>query len=220
MLAASAAGWIYPVVDPLNLIAVRCRAGAGAPLLTRSPGLPDQAYPHGDGLTGPEVRAVTLAALAPVPGQLLWDVGAGAGGISIEWMRSHPACRALAVERQQDRADSIERNARTLGVPGLRIVRGSAPGALAGLERPAAVFVSGGAAAAGVLAACWDALPPGGRLVADARTPQAEALLSGWQRRAGGELRRVAVSRAVPGGGQTPWWSPATPVAQWVVTRA
>ena len=237
MLAASAAGWIYPVIDALNLVAVRCRAGPGAPLLTRTPGLPAVAYPGGGPLAAAEIRAVTLAALVPVPGQLLWDVGAGAGGVAIEWMRSHPACRAAAVERHPDRADGIERNAAALGVPGLRIVRGTAPGALAGLERPAAVSVSGGATTDGVLAACWEALLPGGRLVASADTPLAEELLAGWQRRVGGGLRRITVSRAVPAGATdavsgvtavpTPvpadnlpaGWQPDSALTQWVATR-
>jgi precorrin-6Y C5,15-methyltransferase (decarboxylating) len=213
-----AAGWPHQEADPLNVVAVHCHADPDAALLPRTPGLPDEAYQHDGQLTKREIRAVTLAVLAPVPGQLLWDVGAGAGSIAIEWMRIHPACRAVAVESRADRAGTIGRNAAALGVPGLRVVHGSAPAALTGLDRPDAAFVGGGGTVPGVLPACWDALLPGGRLVVNAVTLEAEALVASWQRRHGGELRRLAVNRASPVGGLTAW-RPMMPVTQWAVTK-
>jgi precorrin-6Y C5,15-methyltransferase (decarboxylating) len=199
-------------VGPLNIVAVECRADADAVVLSRNPGLPDDAYEHDGQLTKREVRAVTLAALGPLPGELLWDVGAGAGSIGIEWMRTHPSCRAIAVEARGERAERITRNARSLGVPGLSVVAGRAPEALAGLPRPDAIFVGGGVSQ--VLAVCWAALPVGGRMVVSAVTLESEAVLIGWQAKVGGALTRIEISRAAPLGTVT-GWRPMLPVTQW-----
>jgi precorrin-6Y C5,15-methyltransferase (decarboxylating) len=161
---------------------------------------------------------VTLARLAPLPGQLLWDVGAGAGSIGIEWLRVHPSCRAVAVESHHERARRIAENATRLGVPGLQVVEGRAPEALQGLPDPDAVFVGGGTTTPLLLDACWEALRPGGRLVVNAVTVQSEAVLAGWHARCGGELTRLAVAHAAPVGGFT-GWKPAMPVTIWSVTR-
>jgi precorrin-6Y C5,15-methyltransferase (decarboxylating) len=198
----------------LAVVAVECRLDPAAAPLPRTPGLPDDAFEHDGQLTKREVRALALAALAPVPGQLLWDVGAGSGSIGIEWMRVHPASRAVAVEPRADRRTRIARNAAALGVPGLRLVAGSAPAALAGLDTPDAVFIGGGVTAEGVVAACWDALAPGGRLVANAVTIEGQAVLAGWHQRLGGTLTRIGVERA-EGLGRMTTWRPALPVVQW-----
>ncbi|MGY1705898.1 precorrin-6y C5,15-methyltransferase (decarboxylating) subunit CbiE [Geodermatophilus sp. SYSU D00697] len=206
----TAATWSQPA-PPLAVTAVECRADRGTAPLPTTPGLPDAAYEHDGQLTKSEVRAITLARLAAVPGQLLWDVGAGAGSIGIEWMRAHPTCRAVAVEASAERAERIARNAARLGVPYLRVVHGAAPEVLARLAAPDAVFVGGGLTTPGVLEACWDALVSGGRLVANAVTVESEGVLAGWHARAGGELVRVAVARAEPVGSFT-GWRPAMPV--------
>lgn len=198
----------------LAVVAVECRLDPGAAPLPRTPGLPDDAFEHDGQLTKREVRALALAALAPVPGQLLWDVGAGSGSVGIEWMRVHPASRAVAVEPRADRRVRIARNAAALGVPGLRLVAGSAPAALAGLDAPDAVFIGGGVTTPGVLDACWDALAPGGRLVANAVTIEGQAVLAGWHQRLGGTLTRIGVERA-EGLGRMTAWRPALPVVQW-----
>ncbi|GHF29012.1 precorrin-6Y C(5,15)-methyltransferase [decarboxylating] [Streptomyces mashuensis] len=211
--------WAYPPGDPLNVVAVECRSAPGALRLPLTPGLPDEAYEHDGQLTKRHVRAATLAALGPAPGELLWDVGGGSGSIGIEWMRAHPSCRAVAVERDPVRAGRITRNAEALGVPGLRVVTGAAPAALAGLPAPDAVFVGGGLTVPGLLPACWEALPPGGRLVANTVTLESEALLADWYRRHGGELTRLAVAHAVPVGGFT-GWRQAMPVTQWSVVKS
>ena len=200
--------------DPLAIVAVECVAGASAPLLPRTPGLPDDAYESDGQLTKREIRALVLAALQPVPGQLLWDVGAGSGSIGIEWMRTHPSCRAIAIEPRADRRERIVRNARALGVPGLQVVDGAAPAALAGLPAPDAVFVGGAVSVDGVLDACVAALRPGARLVANGVTVQTESVLAAWHARLGGTLTRIAVQRAEPVGGFT-GWRPAMPVTQW-----
>jgi precorrin-6Y C5,15-methyltransferase (decarboxylating) len=202
-------------VDPLHVLAVECVGSAVQP---RVPGLPDDAYEHDGQITKREVRAVTLAQLGPVPGQLLWDVGAGAGSIAIEWARVHPACRAVAVEHHLDRAERIGRNARTLGVPGVRVVVGKAPEALADLERPSAVFIGGGLTAPGVVEACWEALLPGGRLVVNAVTMESEAVIAKWHPELGGDLTRIAINRGSPVGGFT-GWRPHMPVTTWAVTK-
>lgn len=203
----------------LAIVAIECRAGDGAAVLPRVPGLPEEAYERDGQITKREVRAVTLAALAPAPGQLLWDVGAGSGSVGIEWMRCHPACRAVAVEPRGERRDRIARNAAALGVPGLVVVAGSAPAALAGLPRPDAVFIGGGVTVDGVVAGCWAALGDGGRLVANAVTVEGEQALVAWRARLGGMLTRIAVERAGPLGGFTAW-RPALAVVQWSVRKS
>ncbi|WP_432075859.1 precorrin-6y C5,15-methyltransferase (decarboxylating) subunit CbiE [Streptomyces wuyuanensis] len=211
--------WRHPPGDPLNVVAVDCVRATGALRLGAVPGLPDEAYENDGQLTKRHVRAATLAALAPAPGELLWDVGGGSGSIAIEWMRTHRSCRAVSVERDAERARRIERNAESLGVPGLRVVTAAAPAALAGLPVPDAVFIGGGLTAPGLLDACWDALPEGGRLVANTVTLESEALLAERHRRHGGELVRLAVAHAVPVGGFT-GWRQAMPVTQWSVTKS
>ena len=210
----TAAEWPSPDADPLVVTAVEAVADPGTVVLPAVPGLPDDAFEDDGQLTKREVRAVTLSRLAPVPGQLLWDVGGGAGSIAVEWMRTHPTCRAVAVEVRTDRAERIRRNAVRLGVPGLEVVEGRAPEALAGLPAPDAVFVGGGATTPGLLEVCWSALGPGGRLVVNAVTVESEAVLAAWYARVGGDLVRTAVQRAEPVGGFT-GWKAAMPVTTW-----
>ncbi|MBP2368074.1 precorrin-6y C5,15-methyltransferase (decarboxylating) subunit CbiE [Pseudonocardia parietis] len=200
--------------DPLNVVAVECRPDPGTRPLGETPGLPDTAYDHDGQLTKREVRAVTLAHLAPRPGELLWDVGAGSGSIGIEWMRAHRGCTAIAVESRPERAERITANAAALGVPGLRVVIGRAPGSLAGLPEPDVIFVGGGLTRDGVLDGCLAALKSGGRLVANAVTVQSEALLAAAHAEHGGELVRVQVARAEPVGGFHGWRA-AMPVTIW-----
>ncbi|MFK0119001.1 precorrin-6y C5,15-methyltransferase (decarboxylating) subunit CbiE [Streptomyces sp. NPDC090994] len=215
---STADDWTRPPGDPLNLVAVECLRAPGAPHLGAVPGLPDDAYEHDGQLTKRHVRAATLGVLAPAPGELLWDIGGGSGSVAIEWMRVHPSCRAVTVERDPARAERIARNAGRLGVPGLRIVTGAAPEALTQLPAPHAVFVGGGLTAPGLLDACWNALAPGGRLVANTVTLESEALLADARRRYGGELVRLAVAHATAVGGFT-GWRQAMPVTQWAVRK-
>ncbi|WP_127501650.1 precorrin-6y C5,15-methyltransferase (decarboxylating) subunit CbiE [Actinoplanes solisilvae] len=216
IVSGTAASWEHPPGDPLNVIAIDC--GPVGPATSIVPGLVDSAYETDGQLTKREVRAVTLAVLAPVPGELLWDVGAGSGSIGIEWMRSHPSCRAIAVESAAERVATIATNAAKLGVPGLKVVTGRAPGALAGLPAPDAIFIGGGVTRDGVLDACLSALRPGGRLVANAVTVESEAVLAAAHAELGGNLIRLSVSRGAPVGGFT-GWKTMMPVTIWSVTR-
>ncbi|GAB4007251.1 precorrin-6y C5,15-methyltransferase (decarboxylating) subunit CbiE [Nocardioides ultimimeridianus] len=181
-------------------------------------GLPDDAFEHDGQLTKRDLRASALARLAPTPGEHLWDVGAGAGSVGIEWMRAHPSCTATAIEADPDRAARIARNARTLGVPGLRVVTGRAPDALADLAAPDAIFVGGGATRPGVADACLAALRPGRRLVIHGVTLETEQLLGRLYATHGGELTRVSVETAAPVGTFT-GWTPARAVTQWSFAR-
>jgi precorrin-6Y C5,15-methyltransferase (decarboxylating) len=199
-------------------VAVACGTDTGAPLHGRVAGLPDEAYDHDGQLTKREVRAVTLSRLVPLPGQLLWDVGGGAGSIAIEWMRAERTARAIAIEERADRAERIVSNAAALGVPDLQVVTGAAPDALKDLPDPDAVFVGGGATDSGVLDACWDALRPGGRLVVNAVTLQTEAVVIARHADLGGDLVKLAVSRTAAVGGFTVW-RPQAPVTQWTVRK-
>jgi precorrin-6Y C5,15-methyltransferase (decarboxylating) len=211
LLDGTAADWNGREVDSLHCVAIECRCEPSAPVLTRHPGLPDAAYEHDGQLTKWPVRAVSLAALRPSPGELLWDVGAGSGSIGIEWLRAEPQARAVAIERHPERADRIRANARRLGVPELEVVEGSAPQALAELERPDAVFVGGGLTAPGLLDACLDT---GARIVANAVTLEGEQALLTARRRHGGSLMRIELSHAEPLGSREAW-RPQLPVVQW-----
>ena len=202
----------------LNTIAVECRAGPEARPLSRFAGLPDDAFEHDGQLTKREVRAMTLAVLAPLPGERLWDVGAGCGSIAIEWLRAIEGGDAVAIERDPDRAAMIARNAAALGVPGLNIVTGTAPQVLAGLDAPDAVFIGGGISDPELLPTAWDALRPGGRLVANIASLAGERMLLDWQARYGGVLTRIAVSHVAPLGMQEAW-RPLLPVTQLAATK-
>ena len=197
-------------VPDLNVIALACIPGPGTRALPRAAGLPDDAFEHDGQLTKREVRAATLGALAPLPGETLWDVGAGCGSIAIEWLRLGEGRSAIAVERDPARAALIARNAAVLGVPELRTVPGSAPEALESLPQPDAVFIGGGIGTAGLLAEAWASLRPGGRLVANVVTTEGEARLLVWHARHGGALTRIAVSRAEPVGPHHLWRPLAT----------
>jgi precorrin-6Y C5,15-methyltransferase (decarboxylating) len=214
----TAAGFEYGTTDALNVVAIEVAAAPEARVLARTPGLADTLFEHDGQITKREIRAVTLASLAPCRGELLWDIGASSGSVAIEWLLADQTMRAIAVERRADRADRIRRNAAAFGVPGLNIVEGAAAAALSGLETPDAVFVGGGAGDTGTLdAAAW-ALRPGGRLVVNAVTLETEALLLARHAALGGELIRIAISRAAPVGEKTGWRA-AMPVTQWLWTK-
>ena len=218
IIESTAAAWGERRADALHAIAIECLPESQTPLLPLIPGLPDDAFEHDGALTKRHVRAATLAALAPTPRALLWDVGAGSGSIAIEWLRAEPTCRAVAIEVRADRAERIARNAHELGVPSLEVVIGSAPAVFADLDLPDAVFIGGGLTS-GVLDVTWAALRPGGRLVANAVTIEGEQLLVSAAQNYGGELVRLSVSHAEPLGGFTAW-RPALPVVMWSVLKA
>lgn len=205
-------------VNPLNICAISVVALPGARILPLTPGLDDALFEHDGQITKREIRALTLSALAPRRGEMLWDIGAGSGSVAIEWMLADPSLSAVAVEADPERAARIERNANMLGVPDLKLIQGRAPEALAGLEQPHAVFIGGGGSDSGVLDAAIAALRPGGRLVASAVTLEMEALLLACHGSHGGSLTRLSVERADAIGSMTAW-RPAMPVTQWVWTK-
>ncbi|AXA68722.1 precorrin-6y C5,15-methyltransferase (decarboxylating) subunit CbiE [Pseudomonas oryzihabitans] len=204
-ISGRAQDWSLAEAAALNLVAIEILSETGEAGLPLTPGLPDSAYRHDGQLTKRDVRAVTLARLAPRPGELLWDVGAGCGSIGIEWARSHSRCRVLAIEADAGRQAHILHNRDQLGAPALQLVAGQAPEALAGLATPDAIFIGGGLTAQGVLDSCWAALKPGGRLVANAVTLQTEAALVAFRERHGGDLTRLQVAQAQPLGAFDTW---------------
>ena len=215
-VSATATEW-NAEVSRLNVIAVEVvETSAGSSNNSWATGLADSSYEHDGQLSKRDVRAAALARLAPRPGELLWDIGAGAGSVAIEWLRAHPTCRAVAVESHPERVARIGRNAATLGVPTLHVVHGTAPEALADLPAPDAVFVGGGATRVGVIEACLTALRPGGRLVAHGVTLETETLLARLYSEHGGELTRISVEHAAPIGSFT-GWSPSRAVTQWAM---
>jgi precorrin-6Y C5,15-methyltransferase (decarboxylating) len=211
----SAAEFTFGSVDALNTVAIEVEAAPDARIAALTPGLPDELFEHDGQITKREIRAVTLSSLAPCRGELLWDIGAGSGSVAIEWMLADPTMRAIAIEARVDRAARIARNAAALGVPGLEVIEGTAPAALDRLPMPDAIFIGGGASNAGMLDVAARALRPGGRFVVNAVTLQTEALLLGRHSAFGGELIRLALSRAQPIGEKAGWHA-AMPVTQWI----
>lgn len=204
--------------DRLNLVAIEAVAGPGAHIIPLASGLPDGAFAHDGQITKREIRALTLAALAPRRGELLWDIGCGAGSVAIEWMLRSPANRAVGIEQDGARAARAACNAAALGVPGLTVVTGHAPEALCGLPAPNAVFIGGGAQDRHLLDGAWAALSPGGRLVVNAVTIETEAVLLDAYGSLGGELTRLSVQRAAAIGSRR-GFRPAMTVTQWAAQK-
>jgi precorrin-6Y C5,15-methyltransferase (decarboxylating) len=217
--STTAAELAFDDIEDLNLIALELRADASASFAPSRASLPDSAFEHDGQLTKQDVRAVTLSALAPRAYALLWDVGAGAGSISIEWLLSHPSARAIAIEREPARAARIARNAAALGVPTLQVVEARAPEGLSGLPRPDAIFIGGGVGNREIFAACLEALSPAGRLVMNAVSLESEAQLILWHAQHGGELCRLTIDKAAPLGTVT-GWRRARSVTQWRLTKS
>ncbi|BAM88795.1 precorrin-6Y C(5,15)-methyltransferase [Bradyrhizobium oligotrophicum S58] len=205
-------------IHPLTTLAIEVEAGPDAPLIPLSSGLADDLFEHDGQITKRDVRAVTLSALSPRPGELLWDVGLGSGSVAIEWLLRHGSLCAVGIEARQDRADRAMRNALALGAPELKVVVGRAPDVLADIAPPDAVFIGGGISEEGVFEGAWSKLKSGGRLVANVISLEGEARLIDLFNRHGGELIRVAVSRIEPVG-RMHGWRQAMPVTQWRVTK-
>lgn len=214
----TASNWQDHDLPNLTILAVHCIAGPDAVIMPTTPGLPDDAFEHDGKLTKREIRAATLAALSPLPGQHLWDVGAGCGSIALEWCRAACDATASAVETHTDRLNSIRTNAMALGVPDLEIINGRAPEALKPLAKPDAIFIGGGLSTNNIVKTCWEALSRHGRLVANAVTIEGETRLVQAQASYGGELIRFAISRAEPVG-SFQGWHPMMPVTQWRVIK-
>jgi precorrin-6Y C5,15-methyltransferase (decarboxylating) len=214
IMTQTAKGFVADAFNPLNVVAVEVTAGPDARILPLVPGLDEALFEHDGQITKREIRALTLSSLSPGRGELLWDVGAGSGSVSIEWMLADPSLRAIAIEAEDERAKRIARNAAACGVPSLKVVTGRAPVALADLPAPDAIFIGGGGSDPGVLETTIDALSQGGRLVANAVTLEMEASLLALYQELGGDLLRLAVARAGPVGTMT-GWRPAMPVTQW-----
>jgi precorrin-6B C5,15-methyltransferase / cobalt-precorrin-6B C5,C15-methyltransferase len=216
--AARADAFDLERIDSLNTVAIEVAAEPGARILPRAAGLADDLFEHDGQITKREVRALTLSALAPRRGELLWDVGAGSGSVAIEWMLADESLNAIAIERHGERAPRIARNAAACGVPHLQLIEGSAPAAFEGLAAPNAIFIGGGASTPGLIEAARAALRPSGRLVVNAVTLETESVLLRYQSQCSGSLTRIEISRAGPVGGEhahMTGWRPARPIVQW-----
>ncbi len=204
------------LTDIAHPVCVALDAAGAGPAVPGASGRPDALFEHDGQITKRPLRALSLSALAPAAGEYLWDIGAGAGSIGIEWLLSHPANGATAIESQPDRAARIRANAYRLGVDRLNLIVGEAPSALENLPDPDAVFIGGGLSEA-LLSDLFRRLPEGTRLVANAVTLESEALLMAWQACKGGGLLRVCLSEAAPLGARRGWRA-AYPLVQWSVT--
>lgn len=215
--AGSEAG--TPVAD-LNTIALTCRGAPAIPSTAScAPGRSEDAFEHDGPITKSEVRAATLAYLAPRPGERLWDIGAGSGAVGIEWMRAADGGHALAVESDPERCARIRRNAERFGVPDLTLIEGRAPACLPATGTPDAVFVGGGLTEPGLLEALLDRLAPQGRIVANSVTAEGDARLQEAHQALGGRMVRLSVERAEPLGRMT-GWRPLRAVTLWAWSRS
>lgn len=208
---------VYDFTDVVHPVAVGVDVAGDGAALPQTPGLADSWFAHDGQITKSPIRALTLSALAPLAGELLWDIGAGSGSVAIEWLLAHRANRAIAVEADPIRATRARANAVQLGVPRLTVVQGKAPDALPEGSLPDAVFIGGGLSQT-MLEALWDRLPAGVRVVANAVTLETEALLTQWHGAKGGTLRRIELSDAAPIGTRR-GWKARYPIVQWSVTR-
>lgn len=218
IMRTTADGFELGAVNPLNVLAIEVMAGADARVLPLTPGLPDDLFNHDGQITKREIRALTLSALAPRRGELLWDIGAGSGSVGIEWLLADPSLSAIAVEVDAFRVARIIENAAFMGTPNLTVLRRKAPDILDTLHAPDAIFIGGGATEDGVIETSVAALKPGGRLVANGVTLETEIRLAEFHIRLGGSLTRIQIARA-DGLGSKNGWRPAMPVTQWVWTK-
>lgn len=210
--------WGEAPVAALNTIAVDCCAEAPEQALSRVPGRDEAAFFHDGQISKREIRAVVMALLAPRGGERLWDLGSGSGAVAVEWLLADEGNSATAVDRREDRLAHATENARGYGVGPLECVAGDIASVLPELSAPDAIFIGGGASGDGVMARCWQALAPGGRLVATAVTTEGEVALLGAQARYGGQLTRLSVDRSEALGGFTGWRS-LRPITIWSATR-
>jgi precorrin-6Y C5,15-methyltransferase (decarboxylating) len=218
MRSATALDPVPTDICPLNLLGIEVVASPDARVIPRSQGLPDAFFEHDGQITKQEIRAATVAALAPRAGGMMWDVGCGSGSVAIEWALADPANRAIGIEQRPDRAERARRNALALGTPSVRIVSGVAPMALVGLPRPDAVFLGGGLQKAGLFDTAWASLRAGGRMVANAVTVESQTLLLDCYRAHGGTLTRLSIERLDALGGHHVF-RPAMVIVQWAVTK-
>lgn len=202
----------------LNIVAVELKAAPEARVIPFAAGLPDDYFEHDGQITKREVRAITLSALRPGAGELLWDIGLGCGSIAIEWLLSHPSNKAIGFEKSATRLALAVKNAAVLGVPSLEVRKGMAPDILKGAAPPDAVFIGGGLSKPGTADACWDALKPGGRMVCNAVTFAGQTVLFQCRERRGGQLIRIGIEREHALGSHT-GWLPAMPVMQWSAVK-
>ena len=216
--SALACDWSVTQVDRLNTVAIECVADVNALVKPRLGGLADEAFEHDGQLTKREVRAVTLAHLAPQPYDCLWDVGAGCGSVAIEWLRCDASLRAYAIEKEPRRCELLRRNAGLLGTPNLNLITGQAPQALSDLPAPDAIFIGGGIDAQDVFETCWRALKPGGRLVANVVSLQGQRRLLEYHERFGGNLTQLSIARA-QAIGRFHGFQPLRPVTQLAVVK-
>ena len=190
----------------------------GAPGLPRASGLPDACFAHDGQITKRPIRALTLSALAPRPGEILWDIGSGSGSIAIEFLLAAPGSTAHAVESDPTRAARAQENAESFGLGHrFHLTQTRAPEGLQTLPRPDVVFIGGGASEA-LFEALWPLIPDGGRLVANAVTLETEAVLAQWQATRGGALLRIELAEVTPLGSRR-GWQPLRPVVQWSVVK-
>jgi len=194
-------------------IALQAEGAAGLP---RCSGLSDDLFIHDGQITKRAMRALALSALAPRPDEMLWDIGAGSGSISVEWALA--GGRSTAIEAREDRAGNIHANAAGFGLAHrIKVITGRAPAVLVDLDKPDAVFFGGGLDAA-MFARVWALLPDGTRAVAHSVTLETEALLTELHSRHGGALMRIEVARAAPLGGFRSWEA-SRPVVQWSAVK-
>ena len=218
-ICEKAAQWKKTRCANLNTIAIKCVADGNIPMLSRVPGLPDEVYENDGQLTKREVRAITLAQLQPLSGQVLWDIGSGSGAISIEWLRLGGHRRAIAIEKKPERAEALRRNADNLGAADIKIYEGDFLSIKDEIKcQPDAIFIGGGASNLDLLKVAWSSLNPGGRIVVNVVSIEAVQALVNFRKTNGGELSRITIERSSQIGSFNAF-KPLMPVTQFVASK-
>lgn len=185
----------------LNVVILETHGIGG--VLPEFPGIPDERFSTGAEpgkglLSKREVRLMILSLLAPRAGEVGWDVGAGCGGVAVEWARWNPLGSVYAVECHPERLEHLGINRDRFGVvSNLYMVPGHAPDALADLPDPNAVFIGGSSGSLReMLNAVWARLRSGGRLVASAVTEDSRVELHTFVGDRAAEWTELSIARS------------------------
>ena len=207
----------YNLVDVEHPVCVAiCVDGLGS-AIPFSTGIDDKFFETDGQITKSQIRALTITALAPQYGQHLWDLGAGSGSVSIEWLMRDKSLYATAVERDPSRCGIIEQNVQNLGLDNLSLHNGSNMEVIMTLKPPHAVFVGGGLTKE-LMKKLWAIVPRKTRLVANSVTLETETILQDALNEYGGNLIRFDISTARAIGSKN-LWQPAYPITQWSIEK-
>lgn len=214
--SATAQAWRDDTATGLDVVAILVSTTSSGAVEAGFP--PDSAFDHDGQLSKAPARGQAMAALNPLPGQHLWDLGAGCGGTAITWLRLAGSGRVSAIERDPCRAERLAFNAERLGAPELEVHVGEALSLIGDLDAPDTIFVGGGCSDEALLERSYERLQAKGRMVAQAVSAEGQIALQRFASDHDGRLERFHHERLKPLGGLHVW-QPALPLVQLTVIR-